>query len=56
MFKCRRCGKEFNLEGYNKEGTLYTLCRECGQYVLNELAQGITKVEIQDLRGKNEEK
>ena len=51
MFVCKRCGKEFQLEGYNKEGTFYTLCGECGRFVLNELAQGITKVEIQDLRG-----
>jgi len=49
-FECKRCGKRFNIQGYSKEGTFYTLCSDCGEAVLKELATGITKVSIQEVK------
>lgn len=36
MFECRRCGRRFEVEGFESTGTFYTLCEKCGEEVLNE--------------------
>ena len=36
MFQCRRCGKQWNVEGYRKEGTVFTLCDKCAEEIINE--------------------
>ena len=51
-FECKRCGIRWNVEGFNREGTFYTLCESCVQEVIDNLALGITKVEIQEARSK----
>ena len=35
--ECRMCKKRWDVEGYSKEGTFYTLCADCGAKVLRDL-------------------
>ena len=42
-FECERCGKRWDVEGFNKKHTFYTLCDTCVQDVMDvieELALG----------------
>ena len=36
MFECIKCGLLFEPKGFESTGTFYTLCKECGERVLNE--------------------
>ena len=38
MFECKRCGKKFEPKGFESTGTFYTLCKECGERILQEEA------------------
>lgn len=42
-FQCRKCGKRWNVEGYSKEGTFYTLCEECGKKTIEEWVEFLEK-------------
>ena len=39
MFECRRCGRQFEQEGFESTGTFFTLCEECGEEALQEFEQ-----------------
>ena len=36
MFECIKCGLLFEPKGFETTGTFYTLCKDCGERVLNE--------------------
>lgn len=55
-FECKHCGKRWEEKGYTKEGTFFTLCRECGEQVLYEWKMGVTKVELQKIKQKRRKK
>ena len=39
-FECKRCRKRWDVEGFNKKHTFYTLCEYCAQDVVDESAFG----------------